>query len=37
MLLRELPLEWEIYSRRGSMKGVKEEDDLCFWRVLLAD
>lgn len=37
MLLRELPLEGETCRRRGSMKGVKEEEDLCFCMVLLAD
>lgn len=30
MLLREVPLDGEIWSRRGSMKGVKEEEDLCL-------
>ena len=35
--LREEPLEGEIWRRRGSMKGVKEEEDLCFCSVLLAD
>jgi hypothetical protein len=37
MLLRELPLEGETCRRRGSMKGVKEEEDLCFCMVLLAE
>lgn len=37
MLLRELPLEGEIWSRRGSMKGVKEEEDLCLDMELLSD
>lgn len=30
MLLRELPVEGDICRRRGSIKGVKEEEDLCF-------
>lgn len=30
MLLRELPVEGEICRSRGSIKGVKEEEDLCF-------
>lgn len=30
ILLREVPLDGEIWSRRGSMKGVKEEEDLCL-------
>lgn len=37
MLLRELPLDGEIWSRRGSMKGVKEEEDLCLDMELLSD
>lgn len=37
MLLRELPLEGEIWSRRGSMKGVKDEEDLCLDMELLSD
>jgi hypothetical protein len=37
MLLRELPLEGETWRRRGSMKGVKEDEDLCLVMVLLAD
>lgn len=32
-----VPLDGEICSNLGSIKGVKEEEDLCFWRVLLAD
>lgn len=32
-----VPLDGEICSNLGSMKGVKEEEDLCFWSVLLAD
>lgn len=32
-----VPLDGEICSNRGSIKGVKEEEDLCFWSVLLAD
>lgn len=37
MLLRELPLDGEIWRRRGSMKGVKEEEDLCLDMELLSD
>lgn len=37
MLLRELPLEGEIWRRRGSMKGVKEEEDLCLDMELFSD
>lgn len=36
-LLREVPLDGETWRRRGSMKGVKEEDDLCFDMELLSD
>ena len=32
-----VPLDGEICSNLGSIKGVKEEEDLCFWSVLLAD
>lgn len=32
-----VPLDGEICSNLGSIKGVKEEQDLCFWSVLLAD
>lgn len=32
-----VPLDGEICSSLGSIKGVKEEEDLCFWSVLLAD
>lgn len=32
-LLRALPVDGEIWRRRGSMKGVKEEEDLCFGTV----
>lgn len=32
-LLRALPVDGEICRRRGSMKGVKEEEDLCFGTV----
>lgn len=32
-----VPLDGEIWSNLGSIKGVKEEEDLCFWSVLLAD
>lgn len=37
MLLRELPLDGEICRRRGSMKGVKDEDDLCFEMEFVSD
>lgn len=37
MLLRELPLDGDICSRRGSMKGVNEEEDLCLDMELLSD
>lgn len=37
MLFRELPVEGDICRRRGSMKGVKEEEDLCFCRELLPE
>jgi len=37
MLLRALPLDGEIWRRRGSMKGVKEEEDLCLDMELLSD
>lgn len=37
MLLSELPLEGEIWSRRGSMNGVKDEEDLCLDMELLSD
>lgn len=32
-----VPLDGEICSNLGSIKGVKEEEDLCFCSVLLAD
>ena len=35
MLLRALPVEVETCRRRGSMNGVKEEEDLCFCMLLL--
>lgn len=34
-LLRALPVDGETWRRRGSMKGVKEEEDLCFCMLLL--
>lgn len=37
MLFRELPLDGDICRRRGSMKGVKEEEDLCLDMELLSD
>lgn len=37
ILLRELPLDGDIWSRRGSMKGVKDEEDLCLDIELLSD
>lgn len=37
MLLREVPPEGEICRRRGSMKGVNDEDDLCLDMELLSD
>lgn len=37
MLLRELPLDGEICRRRGSMKGVNDEEDLCLDMELLSD
>lgn len=35
MLLRALPVDGETCRRRGSMNGVKEEEDLCFCMLLL--
>lgn len=37
MLLGELPLDGDIWRRRGSMKGVNEEEDLCLDMELLSD
>ena len=37
MLLREPPLDGDIWRRRGSMKGVNEEEDLCLDMELLSD
>lgn len=34
-LLRALPVDGDTWRRRGSMNGVKEEDDLCFCMLLL--
>lgn len=32
-----VPLDGDICSNLGSIKGVKEDEDLCFCSVLLAD
>ena len=36
-LFKALPVDGETWRRRGSMNGVKEEEDLCFCMVLLLD